>query len=74
MYWDSFSGAAPLDRGDEPSISSNGRFVAYQQRGGSGCGRVVVRDLRANAKLSLPGIETGACVSAIPGFRATGTT
>ena len=63
MYWDSFSGLRKLDRGDEPSISSNGRFVAYQQRAGSGCGKVVVRDLRTNAKLSLPGIETGACVS-----------
>jgi Tol biopolymer transport system component len=63
MYWDSFGGLRRLDRGDEPSISSNGRFVAYQQRGGSGCGKVVVRDLRTGKKLSLPGIETGGCVS-----------
>lgn len=63
MYWDSFSGLRRLDRGDSPSISSNGRYVAFQQRGGAGCGKVVVRDLRANAKLSLPGIETGACVT-----------
>ena len=63
MYWDSFNGLRRVDRGDEPSISSNGRYVAYQQRGGAGCGKVVVRDLRTNAKLSLPGIETGACVT-----------
>ena len=67
MYWDSFTGLRKLARGDEPSISSNGRFVAYQQRGGSGCGKVVVLDLRSNAKLSLPGIETGSCVSS-PAF------
>lgn len=63
MYWDSFSGLRRLDRGDEPSISSNGSYVAYQQRGGAGCGKVVVYDLRAGAKLALPGIETGACVA-----------
>jgi hypothetical protein len=62
MYWDSFNGLRRLDRGDEPSISSNGRYVTYQQRGGPGCGKVIVRDVRTNAKLSLPGIETGACV------------
>ena len=28
MYWDSFNGLRRVDRGDEPSISSNGRYVA----------------------------------------------
>ena len=63
MYWDSFNGLRRLDRGDEPSISSNGRYVAYQQRGGAGCGKVIVRDLRSGARLPLPGIETGACIT-----------
>jgi len=52
-----------LDRGDEPSISSDGRYVAYQQRGGAGCGKAIVRDLRTDAKLPLPGVETGACIT-----------
>ena len=63
MYWDSFNGLRRVDRGDEPSISSNGRYVTYQRRGGAGCGKVVVRDLRTLRELSLPGIETGACIT-----------
>ena len=63
MYWDSVNGLRRVDRGDEPAISSNGRYVTYQRRGGSGCGRVVVRNLRTNRELSLPGIETGGCIT-----------
>jgi Tol biopolymer transport system component len=63
MYWDSFNGLRRVDRGDEPAISSNGRYVTYQRRGGSGCGKVIVRDMRTNQELSLPGIETGACIT-----------
>jgi Tol biopolymer transport system component len=63
MYWDSFNGLRRIDRGDEPSISSNGRYVTYQRRGGASCGKVIVRDLRTNRELSLPGIETGACIT-----------
>ena len=62
MYWDSVNGLRRVDRGDEPSISSNGRYVTYQRRGGAGCGKVIVRDLRTNRELSLPGIETGSCI------------
>jgi Tol biopolymer transport system component len=63
MYWDSFNGLRRVDRGDEPAISSNGRYVTYQRRGGAGCGKVIVRDMRTNHEVSLPGIETGACVT-----------
>ena len=63
MYWDSFNGLRRVDRGDEPAISSNGRYVTYQRRGGAGCGKVIVRDMRTNRELSLPGIETGACIT-----------
>ena len=37
MYWDSFNGLRRVGRGDEPAISSNGRYVTYQRRGGAGC-------------------------------------
>ena len=63
MYWDSFNGLRRVDRGDEPAISSNGRYVTYQRRGGAGCGRVIVRDLRTDRELSLPGIQTNSCVT-----------
>jgi WD40 repeat protein len=63
MYWDSFNGLRRVDRGDEPAISSNGRYVTYQRRGGAGCGRVIMRDLRTNRELSLPGIQTNSCVT-----------
>jgi Tol biopolymer transport system component len=63
MYWDSFNGLRRVTRGDEPAISSNGRYVTYQRRGGAGCGKVIVRDMRTNRELSLPGIETGACIT-----------
>jgi Tol biopolymer transport system component len=63
MYWDSFNGLRRVDRGDEPAISSNGRYVTYQRRGGAGCGRVIVRDLRTNREVPLPGIATNSCVT-----------
>lgn len=63
VYWDSVNGERKIGRGLEPSLSSDGRYIAYVDRDGPAalCNAIVLHDLRERRDLPLPGINTDDC-------------
>lgn len=64
VYWDSVNGERVIARGLEPSLSSDGRYIAYLDRDASGaaCDPVVLYDVRERRNLPLAGINGSDCI------------